>query len=530
MSVQNILLVQFLISIIKEITQNTKMKTQTKYLILFLLFNICLHAQASKNKDIDHFIETMFDSLEYIPSISIGVIHNGKIVHKKAYGYSDVKNKIPATTSTQYYIASTTKSFTALAAKVLEEKGLLDFKKSLKDYFPEVNFADAIQAHKITIPDLLGHTSGIDNCGNMTRKLAYTGTYTHEQLFELMSKTCSRLPYGTYRYSNLGYNIMNLIFLKELGKTWKDVVQEEVLDPIEMNHTYSSYVSLLENRETVAVPYNALGNGKELFEISRYRKKDATLHAAGGLYSSVDDVLKWLLIQVHDGKENDKTIISPSALLKTREKRNAITGKDFGLDKLNTSYGLGWNIAQYKENILYHHGGAYTGYLTMISYIPETKSGVVVMVNDSKLGHLYVNKISMFVYDALDKKVKNDNWKEPYFQWIKDIKFQTEKFGRKAIYKDFSNRAKRKWNLSVPDNSITGVYKSKDNENLDMIRIFETVKGFSIKQGEWNASVEPYKDLNTIRVQFVRPSVLKLDIEGKRVKGFSYNGDYFEKL
>ncbi|TJY37758.1 serine hydrolase domain-containing protein [Pontimicrobium aquaticum] len=508
------------------------MKNITFIICILILLSIPAKAQTAKVKAIDEFIEKMFDSLEYIPSISIGIVHNGKIVHKKAYGFSDVKNSIPATTSTQYYIASTTKSFTALASVLLEEKGLLDFNKSLEDYFSEVNFPDSIQAHKIKIPDLLGHTSGIDNCGYMTLKLAYTGAYTYMQLFELMNKTCGRLSYGTYRYSNLGYNIMNLIFLKELGKTWKEVVQEEVLDPIGMAHTYSSYVKLLENKEEIAVPYNALGNGKELFEISRYTKKDATLHAAGGLYSSVDDVLKWLLIQVNNGKNNNKTIISPTSLFETRKIRNEIEGMDFGLDRFNISYGLGWNIAKYKGKTLYHHGGAYTGYLTMISYMPETKSGVVVMVNDSKLGHLYTNKLSMLAYDAIDEKFKKENkdWEEAYYNWLKDLKFQTESVGKKVIYKDFLNRSKRKWNFSVPKNAITGIYKSKDNENVDLIRIFENKNGFSIKQGEWNALVEPYKDLNTIRVQFIRPGVFKLDVEGEWVKGFSYDGNYYQKM
>ncbi|WP_169301348.1 serine hydrolase domain-containing protein [Pontimicrobium aquaticum] len=507
------------------------MNTKSLIIIALITASLSINAQTKSIKALDEFVETIYDSIPYAPSISIGVIHNGKIVHKKAYGYSNVENKMPAKTSTQYYIASTTKSFTALAATILGEKGLLDFNKSLADYFPKVKFADSIQADKIKIPDLLGHTSGIDNCAGMTYALSNTGSYTIDQLFDLMENTCARLPYGTYRYSNLGYNIMNLIFLKELGKTWKDVVQEEVLNPIGMNHTYSSYINLLENKEDVATPYQALGvNGKDFFAIPNLFKRDETMHAAGGLYASVDDVLKWLLVQVSDGKINSKTVISPTALAKTRKIRGEVKGKGFGFNGMNISYGLGWNIAKYKDKLLYHHGGAFAGYRTMISYIPETKSGVVVMVNDSNIGNSFTHFLSTFAYDFFDETLKDKDWKQSYYKWITKSKAETKKYGLDPMYQDFLNRSKRTWDLSVPFSAITGAYKCKD-ENLPIIRVFEKDGELGVSQGIMNARVEPQGFPNAIRIDMTGGGeTLQLDVEGDRVKGFTYKDNYYEKL
>ncbi len=505
-----------------------------KLLILALsLTSLSVHSQTIKIEAIDEFVQKIYDSIAYTPSISIGVIYNGKIVHQKAYGYRNVEKKTPATTSTQYYIASTTKSFTALAATILAEKGLLDFNKSLADYFPNVDFADSIQADKIKIPDLLGHTSGIDNCADMTFKLAYSGSYTYDEFFEIMNETCFRDEIGTYRYSNFGYNLLNLIFLKELGKTWKEVVQEEVLDPIGMVHTYSSYVKLLEKREDVATPYHALGvNGKDFFEIPRMYKGDDTMHAAGGLYSSVDDVLKWLLIQVNDGTNDSKTIISPTALAKTREIRQEIEADRFGLGKFNVSYGLGWNIAKYKDKMLYHHGGGFTGYRTLISYMPETKSGVVVMVNDSQIGNWYTTSLSNFAYDLMEKAPKNENqdWKKAYYENISKTKLEQKKYGLDRMKQDFVNRSNRTWDLTVSNTAISGVYKCKDG-NRALIRIFEKDGRLGVSQGNMNASVEPYIYPNTIRVDmFGIGDMLELDVDGEQVKGFSYKDYYYEKL
>ena len=492
-----------------------------------------MNAQKPRIAAIDEFVGAIYDSISYIPSISIGVVQNGEVVHQQAYGYRDVSNKLLAESSTQYYIASTTKSFTALAATILESKGLLDFNKSLEAYFPKVNFPDSIQADKITIPDLLGHTSGIDNCADMTFKLAYSGSYTYDELFAIMAQTCRRDELGTYRYSNFGYNLLNLIFIRELGKTWKEVVQEEILDPIGMDKTFSSKVELLESRENISIPYRALGvNGKDFFEIPRLMKSDDTMHAAGGLYSSVDDILKWLLFQVGNGVINGKTVIPSQILSKTRALRGEIEPDRFGLGKYNISYGYGWNIAKYKDKIMYHHGGAFTGYSTLISYIPETKSGVVVMINDNQIGNGLTALLSRFIYDLMDINVKEENrdWKKSYAVSISNIKVESKEFGIDRMHQDYSNRMKRKWDLSVSHSAITGAYTCKDG-NRPLIRIFEKDGKLGVIQGIMNASVEPYIYPNTMRVDmFGIGNMLKLEVDGEQVTGIRYKDNYYEKL
>ncbi len=512
---------------------NFRVRLEKCLALFFLIIGPIIHAQKPSVPAIDEFVNSIYDSISYIPSISIGVVQNGKIVHQQAYGYRDISNKSLAETSTQYYIASTTKSFTALAATILEEKGMLDFQKPLAAYFPKINFPDSIQADKITIPDLLGHTSGIDNCADMTFKLAYSGSYTYDDLFAILTETCSRGDYGAYRYSNFGYNLLNLIFIKELGKTWKQVVQEEILNPFGMDKTFSSYTELLESREHIATPYRALGiNGKDFFQIPDNIKRDDTMHAAGGLYSSVDDILKWLLLQVNNGEINGKIAIPLKLLSKTRELRGEIEPDRFGLGKYNMSYGLGWNIAKFKDKMLYHHGGAFTGYSTLISFMPENKAGVVVMVNDNQIGNGLSSLITQFIYDLMDQNIEQDNpdWKNSYAVSVSNIKVESKEYGLDRMYQDYSNRMKRTWDFSVPYKVITGAYICQDG-NRPMIRIFEIEGKLGVIQGNMNASVEPYIYPNTIRVDmFGIGDMLKLEVDGNRVIGFTYKDNYFAKL
>ena len=367
--------------------------------IAFLICSNTYAQNANLSNTIDSYVRQLMDSINLVPSISIGVLYEGEVVLEKAYGFANVEDKIAAETSTEYYIASNTKAFTALSASILHQKGKLSFTKSLQEFFPEIEFSDSIHADRITIPMLLSHTSGLDN-GDITFLKSQTGDYTDKQLFDLLKKSWNRTEMGEFRYTNLGYNIINLIYLKEFGKSWKEIVQEEVLNPMGMDNTFSSYVELLESKKPMALAYNSLGDGSNFFEEHKELKRDETMQAAGGLYSNISDLLKFLQFQVNEGSY-DNTNINKAAIEDTWATRTSGDESNFGLMKYATGYSLGWNISEYSNFKIFHHGGAFGGFRSYISFIPENKSGVVVMVNDAFTGNIVNTQLTMFVLDAI---------------------------------------------------------------------------------------------------------------------------------
>jgi CubicO group peptidase (beta-lactamase class C family) len=220
------------------------MKTTIITLLIFLLFlNSCLTTEKSSYSEFDkaytNFIELATAEFGTKYGMAIAVVKDDRIIYEKYLGIADVDKNIKVSENTLFYIASVTKSFTAMAALILESKGKLDFNKSLAATFPEINFATELKADRITIEHLIVHTSGIENRPIGTLK-AYTGSYEKDKLHTLLEKFTvvnTDAPFREFEYTNIGYNILELILEREIGSDWKSLVEQELLQPLKMNHT-----------------------------------------------------------------------------------------------------------------------------------------------------------------------------------------------------------------------------------------------------------------------------------------------------
>ena len=508
----------------------TKIKINLIALILtaFIGTNSQVCAQSNLESEVDKLAKTILDSLTLVPGFAVGLVQNGEVVFKKGYGYSNVFAKQPFTVNSEFYIASTTKSFTALSAVILSRKGKLDLDKSLHEYFPDFHFPDSIQADKINIRHLLSHTSGLDN-SHITYRLSQSGDYSFAELFDFLSnETFGRVKLGEYRYSNLGYNILNLIYLKEYGKTWKQIVQEEILNPLGMTHTYTSLSDVLKNKEEIITGYYSLGNGIELLqEHQNVKISDKTLHAAGGLFSTLNDVTKWLELQTAPEDNFKFKNILPQDLQETRIQRAQFESGRFGLAKHTFGYGLGWSIGEIRGYKIYYHGGSYGGYKSMISYIPELKAGIVTLTNDAVTGNSLNYSILDFIYGQManNKSIQSETYERAY-EWVSKYKKELE-VGLVHAKKDYENRKGRKFNLTVNIDEITGIYF---NEEGEYIRIYEEENELTAYSGDLKGSIEPYIDTNTLRLHLLDPNILSLDVRDGKVEGFTYFNTYYKKL
>ena len=104
-------------------------------------------------------------SLDLAPGMSIAVVRDTQVIYAKGFGWADVEARRPVTPQTIFYIASTTKSFTGLAAAMLAEQGRLDLDAPLTRYLPTAKLQAPLNPDSITLRALLSHTHGIDNDG-----------------------------------------------------------------------------------------------------------------------------------------------------------------------------------------------------------------------------------------------------------------------------------------------------------------------------------------------------------------------------
>jgi CubicO group peptidase (beta-lactamase class C family) len=429
-----------------------------------------------------------------LPGIAIVVIKDDRPIYVRAYGMADREAGIKADTDTLYYIASSTKSFTALAAAMLDQEGKIKFSDALTKYTAGVRFKNAIP-EKITIRDLLTHTSGLRN-GALINRLAFTGQIDQREIDHVFAEGTSfnDANFGKYNYTNLGYNIYGLALHYHLHKRWQDLLQERIFAPAGLKHT-TAYVSKARaKRLKIAAPYvvdtDAADAGKMVR--SRLEKTDENMQSAGGIFTSISDLGRWLNLNMNGGKLDGKQVV-PADLIRnahigyTKSTRNEPPFSGDG------EYGLGWQIGKYRnEKVIYHHGG-YPGYRSHVSFMPDKKIAVGVLVNNDAIGGRIADMLAAYAYDWW---LRTENLEADYARQLQDT-VKAYESRKQGIAAEAAARAKREWQLTKPFSDYAGTYT---NDLLGTIEIVAKEKALAVRMGKLNTVATPYTEKDTIRV------------------------------
>src|SRR5690606_29878549 len=175
----------------------------------------------------DAFASRAMQRVEAAPGLAVAVVDERGLVHAAGFGVADVATGAAVTTDTRFYIASATKSFTALSLAAMARRGEVDLDAPLADWAPPSGVPADIAA-RITLIDLLSHRSGVDN-DPIAFRVAYSGDWSPEVLWRLTAETAPRdTPYGQFVYANAGYNLATVLSERRWGRDWRDMVEEEV--------------------------------------------------------------------------------------------------------------------------------------------------------------------------------------------------------------------------------------------------------------------------------------------------------------
>jgi CubicO group peptidase (beta-lactamase class C family) len=266
----------------------------------------------------------------------------------------------------------------------LEENGRLDLNKSLAAYLPALDFRDSIDANMINIKELLSHTHGTFST-ILTWKTAFLGYQGgNEALINDFNNDFLHDPSHRFRYSNVGSIVAGMIVDEVMKNSWKDEMKTHIFDPLGMKHT-SAYVSDYNFSTIRPSVISSKENG--VVDIGFY-KADNTMHAAGGIISTIDDLSIWLSANIRE----DEALMSKEAWVNLH---TAVAEQNRTYFTYNrTGYSLGWDIAEYQnEKILTRFGGL-AGISFHISFMPEKKLGIIALTTDNRafvLPHLMAN-------------------------------------------------------------------------------------------------------------------------------------------
>ena len=291
-----------------------------------------------------------------VPGAAVLVLRDGKPLIRRAYGFADLEQRVPATPATNYRLASMTKQFTAAAVLALVDEGRLSLDDPLHKWLPSLPPAAAA----VTIRELLTHTSGLLDYEDLIPSATTQQVHDADVLRLLESQNRTYFVPGTsYRYSNTGYALLALIVAQASGRDFATFLRERLFAPLGMRTTiaYQAGVSSVAQR---AFGYT--------LQQGRWERTDQSVTSAvlgdGGVYSSIDDLAKW------------DAALYDTRLLSARSLRLAFTPAT-STDDPAVRYGFGWRIS---GETLWHSGET-VGFRNVIIRWPRRHFTVIVLTN-----------------------------------------------------------------------------------------------------------------------------------------------------
>jgi CubicO group peptidase (beta-lactamase class C family) len=346
--------------------------------------------------------------MNHYPGLSYGIIVDGHLLHKGNFGYIDIRNKIPVTSSSMFRIASMSKNVTAMAVIHLRDQNKINLDDPVEKYIPEMKNQNYLtsDAPLITIRHCLTHSAGFpeDNPWG-DRQLQDSDVELAELLQNKVS--FSTIPDFTYEYSNLGYALLGRIITVVSGMPYQEYIKKYILNPLQMTNTDWEYNRI--NKNELALGYRWL-DGKYLEEALLHDNPEGSWGAMGSMISSVDEFSKYISTHLTAWPPRSETEAGPVKRNSIREMhkpwnfsnfnpkykyadgRLCVTANAYG-------YGLRWTKDCDDKTYIGHSGGL-PGFGSHWMVMPEYGIGLVSFANRTYAG---TSSINMAVMDAIVK-------------------------------------------------------------------------------------------------------------------------------
>ena len=304
----------------------------------------------------------------------MAIVKDKKVIFSEGFGRRSIKDSLPVTPKTIFAIGSSTKAFTTMVMGMLVDDGKLEWDKPVRDYLPEFKMKDEFASQRITPRDLVTHRSGLPR-----HDLIW-----YNNLISTRKDLVSRIQYlepnkdfrTDFQYQNLMFLTAGYLVEQITGDGWENVVRERIFKPLEMN---SSNFSVLESMKApdFALPYK---DEDSLVKEIPFRNI-TTMGPAGSINSNLEDMCKWILFHLNDGKLGDSQLVTAGMMSQMHTPYMAISAPQRYPEISPASYGLGWFIDTYRGHSRVYHGGNIDGFSALVSFYPNDNMGIVVFAN-----------------------------------------------------------------------------------------------------------------------------------------------------
>ena len=320
-----------------------------------------------------------------VPGIAVAVVYKDEVVLAKGYGVRKVGEPETVDADTVFQVASVSKpvATTIVAGVVGDEQA--NWTAPVKTWNPEFKLKDPYVTDNATLQDLLSHRSGLPNGGgDLLEDLGWDREYILSKLDQLPLH-----PFrAVYDYSNFGITEGGVAAADAAGVSWEDLADSVLFERIGMDsssYRHADYEAQ-DNKALIHVPVGAADSKQ--WEAKYVRDADAEA-PAGGLSTSVNDMAKFMRLQLGDGTFEGTEIIDAAALQQTHLPHQELHPLPTDPAVRTGFYGLGWNVG-YDDHgrVKLDHSGAFNlGAATTVSLLPGEDLGIVTLTNGQPHGY-----------------------------------------------------------------------------------------------------------------------------------------------
>ena len=368
---------------------------RTTFLLSFLFIFTNTYSQDKttlSSKTINKITEFVNSKREYYnsPSIAVAITDENNTIYLKHFGDAKKGDK--------YLIGSNSKSFTALLILILQEKEILNINNPVNKYLKWFEYKNKIISDKITLKDLLQHTSGINTVMGRTF-LENNDNFDYANYYSKKLKILESFNLQTqpYTYSNVNYRLLGLIIETVTGKKYEECIKKFITQPMRLNSTSANVQPYLIDSYQYFWHYPILK-----FNENFHRQEIPS----GLISSTASDMSVYLKNLMNSYNNNSITVLNFN-----------IAKQLFTPNQNNKSrYGFGWRIV----NDIFYHNGTNKSFESSMYILPSINKSIVVLINSNQAPELEI--VDGIASILLNQKFNNKS-SFPYYRNLPIVTF-----------------------------------------------------------------------------------------------------------
>jgi CubicO group peptidase (beta-lactamase class C family) len=410
-------------------------------LVLMLAATGFVQASAAPNEEIAALMTALSARGQFNGAVLVA--QGGKVIYRKAFGKANFQTGADFTPQTPSNLGSVTKQFTAMAIMILAERNKLQYDDPVAKYIPE--FSSTTHLSKITLRHLLTHTSGMPDYGDLA--IDDSGLSQQALIAAILSKDDVLSKAGQkYQYSNPAYSLLAVVVERVSGMSFGDFLEHEIFRPAGMSSTFV-YDRLEKKSARSAIGYGQFGQVNDALPTQ--------IPGDGGIYSTVDDLLKWdraLYVQKLVRQSTLAEAVTPG---KVQEGRSA--------------YGFGWNVAEDDSGKYVWHTGSHAGFRAFIERRLGPKITVILLTNRGNSRRTEINAAIQNIFAGKSYALPKQSGAEKLYMAIHDSGIQSAL----KMYEGLKAGSDANYDFGEPElNTLGHQLLYGDRKSSDAVAIF----------------------------------------------------------